>query len=483
MLPTPVMACNTEFTVTYMNKVGAKIVGKTQEECIGLKCYDLFRTHDCRTSNCAVDRCMKKKDICRSDTVANLPGGARDIRYTGQPLFDEEGEVIGGVEYIIDITEEVNAVKEVTGMVRDAKEGRLTSRGNPDAYTIVGFRDVIQGVNDTLDAIVEPINEIIEVMQKAAEKDLTSRMSKNYQGTFEKLKNDINSTLDTLDHSMQMVARAAEQVSSASTQIASGSQNLAEGANEQASSLEEISSSLEEMASMTKQNSENAQLARNQSSAARSSAERGNESIVKMSKAIDSIKKSANESAKILSTIDEIAFQTNLLALNAAVEAARAGDAGKGFAVVAEEVRSLARRSAEASKKTSGMIEESVRNSQYGVEMYQEVAAALEEISTGSDKVNSLIAEIAEAGKEQAIGIDQLNTAVAQLNQLTQQNAANAEESASTSEELSGQAAELSNMVAVFELGEIDVDELRVGGALSLQQNRRHSDYQFELSE
>ena len=233
MLPTPVMACDTEFTVQYMNKVGAQIVGKTQEECIGLKCYDLFRTHDCRTSNCAVARCMKKKDICRSDTVAKLPGGERDIRYTGQPLFDEKGEVIGGVEYIIDITEEVTAVKEVTELVQEAKEGKLTSRGNPDAYTIVGFRDVIQGVNDTLDAIIEPINEIIEVMQRASDKDLSIRMSKNYNGTFDKLKKDINSTLDTLDNSMQMVARAAEQVNSASSQIASGSQNLAEGANEQ----------------------------------------------------------------------------------------------------------------------------------------------------------------------------------------------------------------------------------------------------------
>ena len=232
---------------------------------------------------------------------------------------------------------------------------------------------------------------------------------------------------------------------------------------------------------MTKQNSENAQLARNESLSARDSAGKGNNSILKMSEAIESIKNSAKASAKILGTIDEIAFQTNLLALNAAVEAARAGDAGKGFAVVAEEVRSLAKRSADASRKTSEMIEESVRSSQNGAEMYQEVATALEEILSGSDKVNSLISEIAEAGKEQAIGIDQLNTAVAQLNQLTQQNAANAQESASTSEELSGQAAELSNMVTAFELGNGDVEKLQIRQPLSTQ-NRRQMDQLLELS-
>jgi methyl-accepting chemotaxis protein len=169
--------------------------------------------------------------------------------------------------------------------------------------------------------------------------------------------------------------------------------------------------------------------------------------MVKMSKAINDIQKSAAETAKIIKVIDEIAFQTNLLALNAAVEAARAGEAGKGFAVVAEEVRNLAMRSAEAAKNTAAMIEESVQNSRNGVSIAEEVGKTLEEITAASTKVNALVGEIAAASNEQAQGIGQVNTAVTQMDKVTQSNAAAAEESASASEELAAQATQLSGVV------------------------------------
>jgi methyl-accepting chemotaxis protein len=172
----------------------------------------------------------------------------------------------------------------------------------------------------------------------------------------------------------------------------------------------------------------------------------------RMSSTINKIKASSDETAKIVKTIDEIAFQTNLLALNAAVEAARAGDAGKGFAVVAEEVRNLAQRSATAAKNTADLIDESVKNAQGGVEISMEVARILNEIVDGSSKVSDVIAEIAAASDEQSKGIEQVNTAVAQMNTVTQQNAANSEESAAAAEELRGQAEELASMVATFSL-------------------------------
>ncbi len=241
--------------------------------------------------------------------------------------------------------------------------------------------------------------------------------------------------------------RGSEQVTSASEQVSSSSQSLSQGASEQASSLEEISSSLEEMASMTRQNADNAKQANSMSSAASEAARKGAEAMSKMAGAIEKIKGSSDETAKIIKTIDEIAFQTNLLALNAAVEAARAGEAGKGFAVVAEEVRNLAQRSAEAAKNTSYLIEESQNNAEHGVSVSREVDEILSKIVESSVKVAELINEVTAASSEQSQGVDQITKAVQQLDKVTQSNAANAEESASASEELSAQAIELTDMV------------------------------------
>ncbi len=250
-----------------------------------------------------------------------------------------------------------------------------------------------------------------------------------------------------LNRTIEGLTAGAEQTNSAAGQVSSASQSLAQGASEQAAALEETTSSIEEMSSMVKQNAVNAEEAKGLAAAARGNAEKGTEAMTRMSTAIDDIKKSSDETAKIVKTIDEIAFQTNMLALNAAVEAARAGEVGKGFAVVAEEVRNLAQRSAEAARNTSDMIEGAVKNADNGVEISKEVAGVLEEISDGSSKVNDLVAEIAAASDEQAQGAEQINTAISQMDSVTQSNAATAEESASAAEELSAQAEELSRIV------------------------------------
>jgi methyl-accepting chemotaxis protein len=243
------------------------------------------------------------------------------------------------------------------------------------------------------------------------------------------------------------LSTASEQVAAASQQVASASQSLAQGASEQASSLEETSSSLEEMASMTRQNADNAKQADGLMVETKQYVGQGNSSMEGLNVAIDEIKKSSDETAKIIKVIDEIAFQTNLLALNAAVEAARAGEAGKGFAVVAEEVRNLAMRSAEAAKDTSSLIEGSQQNADKGVSAAEETAKSITDIAGSSEKVAALVGEIAGASAEQAQGIDQLNTAVSQMDQVTQQNASNAEESSSASEEMAAQAQQMQEVV------------------------------------
>ena len=240
---------------------------------------------------------------------------------------------------------------------------------------------------------------------------------------------------------------SANQVSAASEEVAQSSTQMAEGASEQASSLEETSASLEELTSMTNQNADNADQANQLAVQARSHADRGQTAMNRMLKSIDAIKRSSDDTARIIRTIDEIAFQTNLLALNAAVEAARAGEAGKGFAVVAEEVRSLAQRSADAAKNTSALIEGSQKHVLDGVEVSNEVNAILTEIVSAADKVAQFIAEVSAAVKEQALGLGQINTAVSQMDQVTQSNAANSEEAAAASEELSAQAEQMREMV------------------------------------
>ncbi len=240
---------------------------------------------------------------------------------------------------------------------------------------------------------------------------------------------------------------AAEQVSSASTQVSSASQQLAEGASEQASSLEETAASLEMMSSGAKDSASNTLQANTRSQEVKNQAERGQSAMVGLNDAMEKIKNSSDETAKIIKTIDEIAFQTNLLALNAAVEAARAGDAGKGFAVVAEEVRNLAQRSAEAAKGTAELIDGSQENSETGVKATGDVSTILEEVVGGILEVSGLIADVSSASEEQARSVTEINAAVGQLDSVTQANAAGAEESASAAEEMSAQAGEMSSLV------------------------------------
>lgn len=250
---------------------------------------------------------------------------------------------------------------------------------------------------------------------------------------------------------VRQLSQSSDQVTQASAQVAASSQQMAQGSSEQASSLEETSSSLEEMASMTRQNADNANQADISMKEATHLVAGGVDAMKRMSSAIAEIKASAGKTAKIIKTIDEIAFQTNLLALNAAVEAARAGEAGKGFAVVAEEVRNLAQRSAEAARNTADLIEGSQKNADAGVAVSDEVAKNLSGIHEGVNKIGVLVAEIAAASKEQTQGIDQINTAVSEMDKVIQGNAANAEESASAAEEMSSQSQELNAMVKVLQ--------------------------------
>ncbi|MEP6762690.1 MAG: methyl-accepting chemotaxis protein [Gemmatimonadaceae bacterium] len=341
---------------------------------------------------------------------------------------------------------------EVTGkLARAASVGELTERA-PTAQFQGAFRSLVVGMNETLDTLLAPVSNARTVLERVAKRDLSVRMPTNYNGDHAALAQAINSASAALDATIQEVQQSAQNLSGASEQIAQSSIQLASASSEQATSLEEVSSSLQEMVVVAQQNAASARNASSLAAEARNSSASGIATTVRLVTAMADIRSASDRTARIVRTIEEIAFQTNLLALNAAVEAARAGDAGRGFAVVADEVRSLALRAAEAAKQTSELIEASVRSAVGGAAISEEVQQQLRDVSERVKTVDETVGEIAVASKSQERTVHQISSAVDQLNAITQQNASNAEEGAATAQELASQSTQMDRLVASFVL-------------------------------
>ncbi|HIJ58996.1 MAG TPA: methyl-accepting chemotaxis protein [Nitrospirae bacterium] len=412
-----------------------------------------------------ISECMDAaKQIASGNMNVTLDDSRKDE--TGQ-LMAEMKQMVGAINAL---------VADANMLAKAAVEGRLATRA--DASKHHGeFYNVVKGVNDTLDAVIGPLNVAADYVDKISKGIMPPTITKEYAGDFNTIKNNLNFLIDAtkkiidgakevangnlmidlkersgddelIRSLMDMVKKireivgevktAADNVATGSNELNSSAQTISQGATEQAASVEETSSSMEQMSSNIKQNADNALQTEK---IALKAAEDAKESGQAVNEAVSAMKEIAGK----ISIIEEIARQTNLLALNAAIEAARAGEHGKGFAVVASEVRKLAERSQAAAGEISQLSATSTQVAERAGEMLKKLVPDIQ-------KTAELVQEISSASNEQKAGAEQINRAIQQLDQVVQQNAGAAEELASTAEELSSQAEQLQDSIGFFRL-------------------------------
>ncbi|OUS71804.1 chemotaxis protein [Pseudoalteromonas sp. A601] len=385
--------------------------------------------------------------------------GGRTFGLVANPIFTPEKERIGTVVEWEDRTDEVAIEKEMADLVSAAGKGELKTRVN-EAGKEGFYLRLAKGLNSLVSIVDDAVTDTGIMLDAMANGDLSIRIEKEYQGSFDKLKTDANATADKLTEVINRINSSATMVASGAEEISQGNADLSQRTEEQASSLEETASSMEEMTSTVRQNADNAKVANGLAAETRDKAMQGGEVVNRAVVSMSAINESSKKIADIISVIDEIAFQTNLLALNAAVEAARAGEQGRGFAVVAGEVRNLAQRSAGAAKEIKELIRDSVGKVEDGTLLVNESGATLQDIVSSVQKVTEMISDITEASEEQSAGIEQVNKAISQMDEMTQQNAALVEQASAAGESMSEQANDMRRLLNFFSLSQQEMPGL-----------------------
>ena len=451
----PVTLANSQRELVYMN-VAAKMLWTEMSDELSKRIpnFSIEGMFGQRISNYleTQEDQMMFSEQTKAPKIMYVNLGGKKLRLTVISVYDEQNNYVGRATQWKNITVESTMEDQISKIVEDAISGNFRNRVRVDAKGGF-FKDLAEGLNVLLETCEKSYGDIADVFTALAQGDLNKKITTQYTGDFEHIKNNANNTVQKLTEIVELIKTITDSLSSSSKEIAASNHDLSNRTTSQAGALEQTASSMHELNSTVQANTENANYANKFVVNTSDIATKGVKVITRVVDTMQEIHESSRKVVDIISVIDSISFQTNILALNAAVEAARAGEQGRGFAVVASEVRSLAQRAATAAGEIKLLINDSVDKIEDGSKLVLDAGHTMEEIVNSIRTVTQMIGDISIASDEQSTGIGQANSAILEMEEMTQQNAALVKQSAATAINLKDQAIALANAVDYFKIG------------------------------